>query len=771
MKRDSASSPGAALGGALAVFTAMLLALLVRALGFEYVFVAEEIVFPPADPQYHLRRALYTMTRFPDVLLFDPYINFPGGASVPWPPLFDWTLGGLGRLAGGTPADLERVAAWAAPGCAAIAVWPIYLTGARIASRRTGAIAALLFALLPISVVYTRVGNADHHAAVGMIGAWLLYALLSLVDPEATRRRMIGLAVLLFAVRTAMLLTWHGSLLYLAPAEGLLLLAGVVTGRRALLAAQAGSALASLVVIALVLSLSPAPLGGPYSSIALSRLHGLAVAAVVVTSGGILLASRLGVAETAGRRLVWSAGAGIAFVLTLVVVPDTRDGLTFAYQFLSLGDEVGGITGEQTPLFAVGAGDRLLGPPAVHSWGFFAYLLPLCPLAALLVGRRLPGPPTRRAAGWVLFGWGLFFCTLASLQRRYGNDAAPAASLLFALALCWGVGRVAELALPRLDAPLRRTFAAVLAAALVPLCLAPAIADVYLPRARASWAALGAPTGPSRGALTSVAYTLHRFAGEVGAVTRPTAGYLDASGGPEYGVLAHANLGHALQYRARRATATDPFWWYIGRENWDRSLAFFEATREGKALALARALSARYVVTMPGLAARSVVGRLHDADGRGRGDEAALGRFRLVTEAPRGGLSVGALFGEAAASAVPYKLFEIVPGAVIETPAEPGSRVSAVVEVVTPTGRRIAWRSMTRAARDGVARLRVPYATPGAGTLPAGRRARADGPYRVRADGAVLEVDVSEDLVRRGGGVRARQPARRAGSGGGVTRS
>ena len=48
-------------------------AIFIRALGFEYVFVGDEVVFPPADPQYHLRRAFFTMAQFPDVLLFDPY--------------------------------------------------------------------------------------------------------------------------------------------------------------------------------------------------------------------------------------------------------------------------------------------------------------------------------------------------------------------------------------------------------------------------------------------------------------------------------------------------------------------------------------------------------------------------------------------------------------------------------------------------------------------------------------------------------------------------
>lgn len=760
MTRFQPSTRGRAARRVFALAAIIALALLVRALGFEYVFVGDEIVFPPADPQYHLRRALYTLSRFPDVLLFDLYINHPGGAPVPWPPLFDFTLGGIGWLLGGATRDLERVAAWSGPACAAIAVVPIYLSGTRLASRAVGFVAAFFFAMLPISVVYTRIGNADHHAAVAMIGAWLLYTMLALVDPTASRRRMICLALLLFVVRSAMLLTWHGSLLYLAPAEGLLLLAGIVTGRPALLAAQAASAAATLCIIAMFLGLSPMPLGGAYSSIALSRLHVLALVAVVVASGGLLVGVRLGAAATPMRRLAWSLAAGLAFIGVLIVLPGPREGLTYAFQFLTLGDEVGAITGEQTPLFAVGG--RLLGPPATHSWGLFAYVLPGVALAGLIAGRLLPGPPGARAAGWTLAGWALFFCTLASLQRRYGNDAAPAASLAFALLLVAASERGIAVVMPRSGLAVRRTSSVLLAMVLVVLFLTPAVAAVYAPRGRASFAALGSEGRSSPGALTSVAYTLHRFAGEVRDATPETSGYLEGSAGPEYGVIAHANLGHALQYRGRRPTATDPFWWYIGRENWDRSFAFLDATREREALELAHALDARFVVTMPGLGANTVVGRLHHADGAGRGGRRPLTHFRLVTEAPRGGLSIGALFGDAglgdgAARAVPYKLFEIVSGAVIEVSAEPGTTGTASVEVRTPTGRRFDYRRSGRAGPDGLLRLRVVYPTQSVEPPPSGltgRRARAVASYTLRVGGVVESVDVSEQQIQRGDTLR-----------------
>lgn len=724
-------------------------AFLIRALGFEYVFVGDEVVFPPADPQYHLRRAFFTMTQFPDVLLFDPYVNFPGGAPVPWPPLFDWLLGAGGWLAGGKTADLEKVAAWASPICAALAIWPLYFAGRLLSSRRVGLVAGLFFAFLPISVVYTRVGNADHHGAVALIGAWLLYCLLALVDPAASRARMIGLAVLLTLLSFMMLLTWHGSLLYLAPAEGLLLMGGLLSGRSRLLAVQASSAFVAGCGVGVWLLLSPVPLGGLYSSIALSRLHVLALVAVFVTAGCLWCLMKVGWANTIPRRIFWALTLVSGLGLTIFLLPGPREGLEFAYQFLTLSDQVGASTGEQTPLFSMG--DRLQGPPAWRSWGLFAYALPGIPLTAWFVARRPAAHPGARAAGWLLFAWGGFFCLLAILQRRYGNDAAPAAALLFALLLSALSDRLVPVSVRRPPHRFVPWVALGAPALIVVIGFWPAWRSIYVPRAIASWSAWQHPAQQGGAASQSIAATLHHFAGQVRAWTPETSGYAESGRGPEYGIIAHPNLGHALQYRARRATATDPFWWYIGRENWDRTDAFFQAQTEPEALALARVLKARYLITMPDLAPGSIAARLHARDGQAEGNAPSLHHFRLVGEAPRGGLSIGALFERRSEITIPYKLFEIVPGAVIEVAAPAGTPVSAEAQIEAPEGRRFIYRVFRQAGEDGWARLRVPYPTrsgDGEAQLPG---AQAMGGYRIRAGQRNLPpVEVSENAVREG---------------------
>ena len=114
------------------------LVLLVRALGFEAVFQDGEVVFPPADAQYHLRRALYSYVNFPSILLWDPYLNYPAGASVPWPPLFDLLIASAGRLFAQDLYQFEVIAAWMPPLLASSVVIPLYLAGCCLGSRGIG---------------------------------------------------------------------------------------------------------------------------------------------------------------------------------------------------------------------------------------------------------------------------------------------------------------------------------------------------------------------------------------------------------------------------------------------------------------------------------------------------------------------------------------------------------------------------------------------------------------------------------------------------------
>lgn len=728
---------------ALALVAVAAFALFIRALGFEHVFTDEGVVFAPADASYHMRRAFYTFANFPEALLRDPLLNFPGGVNVPWPPGFDWTVGAMARLIAEDQAGFERVGAWGSSLFSVLTVVPIYFIAVRVASPGVGLFAGCLFALIPMSVKYGRVGNPDHHAAVALLGACLLLLLVQLARRDLEDRQIVWLTPWMVVARLAMLLTWHGNLLYLALFEASVLLLAAFTRRGAIVRAEALSALITAVVLSpIVEQVLPVPIGGAYSSISLSRLHVLAMVGTSFVAFCHLAYHRKRTQAAAGVRIAVMAGASLVFVALLLAFPPTRNGLYPAFQFLTMQDGAGLSTIEQLPLFGVFGREVVHSP--VAAWAWWAYLLPLMPFALPLFVRS----EDRRAEMGVLFGWTAAFTLLALMQRRYGNDLAPAASVAFAIGLV-GLAR-ALFARMKLDGAVRET-ATWATVTIVALALFfPVLRNYELPRIANGWAVLrGEAPAPARG-IDRVAQGVAHFSRRVREATPDTDGFLDQRRNPEYGVIAHANLGHVLHYYARRATATDPMWSYIGPENWARTAAFYRAREESQAISLANVLKGRFVVTSLDQEPGTIAARLHERDGRRGEDEPRLEHFRLVTESTPGRAGFDLVYAASAGGrkrdpdAVSYKLFEIVKGAVLEIQGKPGQRIRASVSLETPDGRSFTYAASGEADEAGQVRFRVPYATGD------GHPVRAKGPYRVSSGFSIARVDVDEEDVVEG---------------------
>jgi hypothetical protein len=370
--------------------------------------------------------------------------------------------------------------------------------------------------------------------------------------------------------------------------------------------------------------------------------------------------------------------------------------------------------------------------PALAAYGVYAYLIPIAPWLGLAFARRAPA----RAPALLLAAWATPLALLTLDQERYGNEFTPAAAICFALGLALAADALTGR--PRLP----RRFANALAVCAGAALLAPSV----VPRLRASYS-LAAPRHAERSGDLLVATptgTLVRFAYQVRDATPETPGWLADDGAPEWGILSNPNFGHTLRYYSRRPVAADGFW--------DKFPSFYRAAsvlgleREEDALAAARDLRGRYVVTAAGPPeVQTIGGRLQAEDGTASEGRPALGHFRLVTEGPAGGRPLSDLFRiRRPAHVIPYKLFEIVPGAGLEVRASRGTRLEAEVDVETPLGRRFTWRAEGEADESGVARLRLPYAT--RTRLPA----RPTGPWRVRAGDVDWTVDLDDDQVERG---------------------
>ena len=731
----------------------------VRSVGFENTFVREpggatRVELALDDAQYHARRARYTFEHFPSVLAFDPYLNFPEGAWVPWPPLYDIALASAAVALGADRAGLEHVLAWAP---VVLAVWTALAVFA-VARRQGGPALALaavaFFALLPVAAQYASLGDPDHHAAVSLVATLLLLGHTASLAAPAGSRAVRAWQALLVPVRLAMLLTWHGSILYVLLAESLGAIVAAGTDRRDLLGWQAlGCSLAALFG-ASSLVLPHSAVGGTFSAIELSRLQPTTLLAFAGVAGGVrgwlAWGARRGLATSRGGRLLAVSLAGLVAGLGVAFL--ARESLAVALDYATKAEPFIGLNYETQPLWS-----DLALPFGLY--GAAAWLLPLVPCAVLVAARRAPPGSGRRAAALYLAGWIAILTPLAVSNARYGSDLAPA----FCVGLAVGMGLVVsglETRWPRAAWPTRA-----LAALTIPLFFWSSLVELA-PLARRSLLVLqGYEVVVKRPGL-GLGQSVHAFVNALRAATPETAGYDDPSVDPAYGILTPPTLGFIVNALGHRPTPAGNFGPYVGREGLRATNRFYLARDEDAGLEEARALRARFVITTDeGRAPATLLHRLHRGDGGATDVRSALGHFRLVTEAPARGVPLGALRGVAKPFVpAPYKLFEIVEGAVLVVSRQPpGSEVTAEVEIATPTGRTFPWRTRARTDAGGIARLRVPYATEATEATEATdapSRARPTGLYRVQAGASRWSVGVGEQDVVAGRQVAVPAPRR-----------
>jgi asparagine N-glycosylation enzyme membrane subunit Stt3 len=470
---------------------------------------------------------------------------------------------------------------------------------------------------------------------------------------------------------------------------------------------------------------------------AVSVAHSLACVASGLWTGGLAWLARRRADRSIARRL--REAFAVAAVVALALAPALASGLPTAWSFVTKSDAWGERVVEQRPLFA----DDPSGPSALESFGYFAYAIPLAPLLCLGFLRD----PRSRPLALVLAVWTGVLGALALAQVRYANDYAGGGAVLFAWILTSAVGVL------RLRFPTSGRGAAAVLVALLVLLLWPAFRGYHERRIVQAITLLRLGDSVGDRALLSAHGSFLRFAQEIRRVTPATSGYLGAEGDPEYGVLCEPNLGYAIEYAAQRPTPVGNAGPYAGAANAAAVQRLLSVASEPEALRLLEAMRIRYVVTTPPRARESFLSRLHRSDGRSEPGEPRREHFRLVTEGPFRGVPFDVLLtGKPSRERAPYKLFEVVRGAVLEVPAGPGESVTASVLLRTPPGRAFRYRAQAQPGPDGVARLRVPYATRTA------LATRALAPYEIRSGRSTLHVDVTDAEVTGGAVIRV-EPA------------
>lgn len=717
----------------------LLAAVSIRILPWREVFAPDRIRFlADSDPHYHVLRAKRIVEHFPSIPWRDPAMNYPEGADILWPPLFDLLIAVPGWMLGGQPATVERVAAVLPVVLAVVSLVIVVALGRALLGAREGLIAMAVIVFLPAGVEYTVLGRPDQHALEMVTSGWVSLAFIwSWRNARLDRGRRLGSALALgFGITTAFW-TWQGSGLYL------LLLAGFVGswhvvrggdegGCSPAAALALGSAAGVFLLAVSLLLVAPGALGVMRLA-GVTGFHAMLVALTGAFSALLWAASRRRGSRGLLRRWAEVAlASAFPIAITWLTVPGFSDGVWSGLTALAASNPWYATIDEFRPLLVRGG----LGPNLQRLVGHFGLALVCLPLCAVAFARRWQREPDARGSLAFLAYWAVVLVILMLARVRFHLYALVPVALCVGLALeelaRWVRGRLGD-ASPTLAGVIPVVGVAVIVAPAVPLlAFGQATEGRFVAQSAPvlRWLRAVPPSGPRREA-----------------------------------VMASWNLGHAIQYFAGKPVVVTPFGTDGGAGAMEAAAAFYLAP---SAAAAERALEHRRIgfvlVSNPASDVRLLsafaaepgagsadpgvprgerlatpdaywqlpVSRLHFRDGSGSPQVGlpALGRYRLLFETP-----------PARPRESPLKLFGFVPGAVVVIDhARPQGLVTAETQILTNAGRAFRWATTGHADGGGQARLRIPYATGYNGATRTGALAVTDGV-------GVAEVTVTEAQV------------------------
>ncbi|NJD76639.1 MAG: oligosaccharyl transferase, archaeosortase A system-associated [Candidatus Methanoperedens sp.] len=146
----------------------ILISLIVRLFTYSQVFEQGRIVFLETDPYYHMWRVFSYIGMFPKTFLFDPYINYPYGATVGWPPLFDQGIALLSIIVGLGKPDVhlvELTGAFIPVLLGVLSVIAVYYIAKEIFNEKIAIYSSILLAVMPAHAQISFLGFTDHHIA------------------------------------------------------------------------------------------------------------------------------------------------------------------------------------------------------------------------------------------------------------------------------------------------------------------------------------------------------------------------------------------------------------------------------------------------------------------------------------------------------------------------------------------------------------------------------------------------------------------------------
>lgn len=702
-----------------------------------------------SDPHYHVLRAERWLRGDPGAPWRDPSMNWPHGADLPWPPLFDVVVAGTGRLIGGpepTRAHLEAAAAVLPVFFGLLAVLLAAAVAATLLGRRDAWIAALAVAALPISAEYGRIGRGDQHGAELVLSLALLLLFLRAVLIGSGRSVRFAQAALAVVVALAFW-TWQGSAISLLVPSlftgcAHVLWPGRTETRRAARALLVGVGGGSALLTVTISLLGPPGALGRTGVNGIGGLHA-AIAAGAAGFGGLLLViERLRSGAGPARRMVEVAlAAAVPAVLALGFSPGLRDGAVRGLDALLASNAWYESISEFEPF--LGAGREGLPAELFVLMVAFGLFLPALALAVPACATRWRERPEARPA---LLAVGVLVTTtvlMALLRRRLGLYAAAPLGVAASLAFPWA-GEWLAVRIPA-GWPARLRSPSLLTASLAVLATSPTMEHHRQPPSVVpepwiqglTW--LGRqPPPPGREAVAGqweLGHLIQFYAGKP--VLASPFGVEGGAGALEdwAGILLASD--EAVAVRALRARRVG----FLVLYDPASEIASLQSMATSGSVPPVRFTRSRWsgAEAVPTDGYWSLVStRLFLSEGQPPEGETgrSLGSFRLLWQSPGTPGDDGHL-----------RIFGVVEGArLVVEGARPGAGVRAAVRL-TRDGASGVWASSAGTTGKGFATLRLPYATGVNGTIHAGEWAVSDGARAV-------VVSIAEEDVRLGREVR-----------------
>ncbi len=361
---------------------------------------------PDGDPLYHALQAGRILRDAPGAPWVDPNLDWPNGAVVPWPPLFDAGLALAARVAHGPEATRDQIAEVAAAVPPFLGALSVVLAGALagLLFGRGGAVAAFLLAGASAHGELTRVGRADQHCLELALAPALWLAFAAALRGEARRRRLATAA--LAALVALAFWSWMGSALLLAlPVMGALLL-HALEAEEAAPAARAlalGCGAGAALLAATLLLLGPAGALGRTGAVGLTGLHVTIALGCALIGGALLLARRLRAGPAPAWRRLAEAAAAVLLPMAALLLGSRglREGTAAGLRALrAAGAWYVDIT-EFAPL--LGTGRQALSRELLEAFTTLGFLPALAVAGAVVAWRA--GPATAAAAPERPGGW------------------------------------------------------------------------------------------------------------------------------------------------------------------------------------------------------------------------------------------------------------------------------------------------------------------------------------------------------------------------------